>query len=209
MHRFKILLLVISLFFTRTYGQSSDKMKEYFAEPIMMDTLSTLFIPILYDAKLFSSEKIAVFGNYYANILIYDFKVDQYRKLFPRDTFIEPIVLDNIEYSGKTWARGKNVSRDWVFYKVKSVDYTGNGKIDELDPTILFVSTRNGTGLKRLTPENEHVISIQFFESQGFALIRLLRDSDGDRSFRGMDKVTYYTKIDLKTLEVGHPIEIR
>jgi len=190
-------------------GQPSAKDSEYFAEPIMMDSLSTMFIPVLYNAKLFSSEKIAVFGNYYANIIVYDFKLDQYRRLFPHNTFIEPIITNDYSYVDKMLQRTKNISKDWVFLSVKSVDYTGNGKIDELDPTVLYASTRNGTGLKRLTPENEHVISLQLFEKQGFALIKLLRDSDGDRSFRAMDKISYYLKIDLKTLELGHPIEVQ
>ena len=77
MTRLIILPLVFILLHCKTHGQPSLKASgEYFAEPIMMDSLSTVFIPVLYDAKLFSSEKIAVFGNYYANIIVYDFKVD-------------------------------------------------------------------------------------------------------------------------------------
>ncbi|HEY3403142.1 MAG TPA: hypothetical protein VGK59_07135 [Ohtaekwangia sp.] len=198
--------LILLLIQTENYGQLKKGEPEYFDAPILMDSLSTLFIPVLYNASLFSSEKIAVSGDYYANIIVYDFKVDQYRPLFPRNTFIEPVTITDYYSRGVTKMR--NRTKDLIFFRVKTVDYTGNKRIDEFDPFVLYVSTRNGTNLKRLTPENENVAGLEIFEKQGFVLVKLQRDSDGDRSFRAVDNAFYFLKIDLRTLEVGHPIEI-
>src|SRR5258706_13766236 len=68
-------------------GQSQKGPDRYFGEPVLTDTLSTLFIPTRYNNDFFSSNKIAFWGDYYANIVVYNYKTDSYKKLFDKDTF--------------------------------------------------------------------------------------------------------------------------
>lgn len=200
-------LLIVTMtvsFITTGYGQDRKRPSQYFDEPIVMDSSSTLFIPIRYDVSLFSSDKLASFGDYYSNIIVYDYKTDQSRPLFTSDTYIESLTPS---HGYKSSSIPQHTSTDWVFYRVKSTDYNGNGKIDVNDPFVLFVSTRTGTNLKQLTHEKEHVASISFFEKLGFILVKIVRDSNGDRNFKP-DDASYYLKIDLKTLGTGNQIEM-
>lgn len=198
-----IVTITVSII-TTGYGQDRKKVSQYFDEPMVMDSSTTLFIPLRYDASLFSSDKLTSYGDYYSNIIVYDYKTDQSRPLFPNDTYIESLTPG---HSYKSSGIPQHVSTDWVFYRVKSTDYNGNGKIDVNDPFVLFVSTRTGTNLKQLTHEREHVASLSFFEKFGFILVKIVRDSNGDRNFK-TDDSSYYLKIDLKTLESGKPIEM-
>lgn len=198
-----IVTMMVSII-TTVYGQDRKKVTQYFDEPMVMDSSSTLFIPIRYDVSFFSSDRLTSYGDYYANIIVYDYKTDQYRPLFPTVTYIESLTPG---HSYKSSSISQHTSTDWVFYRVKSTDYNGNGKIDINDPFVLFVSTRTGTNLKQLTHEREHVASISYFEKLGFLFVKIVRDSNSDRNFKP-DDTSYYMKIDLKSLEAGNPIEL-
>jgi hypothetical protein len=71
------------------------------------------------------------------------------------------------------------------------------------------VSDKQGNNLKALTAPNENVISIDIFDDQNFALIKIQRDVDYDRDFEIEDKGYYLVKVDLKTLTLGNKIELK
>lgn len=186
----------------------SDKMPRYFGEPILTDTLSTVFIPTRYNNELLSTNKIAFWGNYYANIIVYNFKSDTYKKLFELDTYIEAFRGDNeYGYGTMTKEKIKNVTSKWVFLLVKNKDYNDSERIDEHDPSTLFVTTINGENLRSLTDVNEHVVSFEIFNNQGFALLKIMRDRDLDKSFK--KESLYLKKIDLNDLSLGKEIELK
>jgi len=191
------------------FSQTSDKVGRYFADAIVTDSTSTMMFPTTYEWELFTSNKTMTWGNYYANIIVYDFKADTYRRLFPEDVFIEAFDREgNYKYADSFRSRTKNVSRGWIFYRVRSADFNGNGKVDDRDPAVLYSTNKKGEGLKSLTPENENVLSIEIYEKLGFALIRMQRDANHDRDFKNDDKDFYLMKIDLATLKPGNKIEI-
>jgi hypothetical protein len=158
--------LSLLLFFTEGFSQKPTR---YLGEPIWVDSLSTIFFPTRYNEEIFSANKIAFWGDYYANIVVYDFKSDQYRKLFLTDTYIESLAIN--EYSTPRHGQIKNITSKWVFLLVKNKDYNSSGRIDERDPSILFVTNKKGEGLKSLTAENENIISISIYKELGFGLI--------------------------------------
>ena len=91
-------------------------------------------------------------------------------------------------------------SSKWIFYFVK-VDYNNDGKIDKNDPYIIYVSDKKGEGLKSITPLNENTLSIDIYDKQGFALIKLQRDTDGNKKFSYNEWADfYYVRLDLSTL---------
>ena len=181
----------------------------YFGEPILTDSLSTLFIPTRYNEDFFSSNKIAFWGDYYANIVAYNFLTDTYRKMFDKDTFIESLRNNNYSYGSRTTDRIKNVTRKWIFLLVKPKDTNSSGRVDEKDPSVLFAVSADGQTLKQLTDETENVVSLDNFEKQGFLLIKIQRDSDNDKSFKNEDKEFYFRKVNLTDLTLGKGIEIK
>jgi hypothetical protein len=198
--------VVVSLMLTGCYSQSKDSPR-YFGSPIVTDSASTFFFPIHYSEELMSANKIALGGDYYSNIVVYDFLSDTYQKLFEHDTYIKS--LSNLYYSSDLNPQAKNITSKWVFLLVKNTDYNSNGRIDERDPTILFSTTLSGKNLKPITASTENVVSFQLFEKQGFAIARIQRDENGDKSFRDTDSDFYYRKISLNDLSVGKGIEVR
>jgi len=185
-------------------------MPRQFGEPILTDTLSTIFLPTRYNQEFLSSNKIAFWGDYYANIIVYDFKGDTYKELFGADTYIEAFRGNysySYSYSSATKDKIKNITTKWVFLLVKNKDYNGNGRIDEHDPSTLFVATTKGENLKSLTDETEDVVSFEIFGDQGFAMLKIQKDRDADKSFK--NESIYFKKIDLNDLSMGKEIELK
>lgn len=209
--KFKFIIVIGFAFLSNiAWSQNAGKSPQYFGDPILTDSLSTIFIPTRYSQELLSANKIALWGNYYSNIIVYDYKTDNYKKLFLSDTYIEAfkerqrfrddIVKDN---------RLSNITDNWVFLLVKNLDYNENGKIDEDDPSILFVSTIKGEDLKALTTKTINVVSIDIYNEQGFGLIKFQRDTNNDKSFKKEDNDFYFKKISLSSLIFGSAIEIK
>lgn len=180
----------------------------YFGEPILTDSLSTLFIPVKYSGDFLTSNKISLGGEYYANILAYNFVTDTYKKIFDKDTFIESLRENSYSYYVRpNTQKSKNLTSKWFFVSVKTKDTNDNGRIDERDPSVLFAVSLDGHTLKQLTYETENVVSFENFEKQGFILIKIQRDLDNDKSFRTEDKDFYFQKVSLTDLTLGKNIE--
>jgi hypothetical protein len=189
-------------------GFSQKKPARYFGEPILTDTLSTLFIPTRYNEAFLSANKISFWGDYYANIVAYNFKTDSYRKLFEKDVYIESFRGVYYSYNSRTDVKIKNITTKWIFLLVKFKDTNNSGRIDEKDPTILFAASPDGQTLKQLTDETENVVSFENYDKQGFILIKIQRDLNKDKSFKAEDGDFYFRKVNLADLTLGNGIEI-
>ena len=191
-----IFVFIIVLAGLHSSGQSF-KSALYFDDPIVIDSASTVIIPTKYssDWSKFGSDE-------YANIIFYNFKNDTYKRLFEQDTYILP-------YDKKRDKEQKIHSSKYLLLRVKNVDHDKNGKIDDGDPAILYACDLKGENLKALTTENENVLEFTIFDKQNFALIKIQRDLNGDRNFKGDDKDYYYVKLDLNSLSMGSKIEIQ
>jgi hypothetical protein len=210
MNRF-ILTIVLGLIFLTTTGLCQKGPARYFGEPMLTDSLSTLFIPTKYNEEFLSSNKIAIWGDYYANIVVYNYKTDTYKKLFEQDTFIESFRAsrNSYGYSIRSGEKIKNLTSKWVLLLVKPTDTNESGRIDERDPSVLFAVSTNGEVIHQITNEAENVVSFDVFNDQGFALIRIQRDSNQDKSFKNDDKAYFYRKVDIMDLSLGKEIELR
>jgi hypothetical protein len=208
MKKINLILPFILCQFINGQCQTSVKYPRYFAEPIMTDSASTLFLPTRYNEEFLSVNKILIGGDYYANIVIYDFIQDTYKKLFEVDTYIKSF-QGSLSYMEQLNPKPKNVTSKWVFFLVKNKDSNDNRRIDERDPTVLFVTSSSGKDLKPLTPETENIVSLQLFEKQGFGLIKIQRDLNKDNSFKMEDTDFYFRKINLNDLSLGRPIELK
>lgn len=206
--RKNVIGFIMILFSITGFGQSSSKGVNYFADPIMTDSLSTIMIPVKIDVTILNSGKIG-YGEHYSNVIIYDFKTDSSKRLFQDDTFIKGFQKEYDHYNRSKTDKSDFISDKWIFYFVKSVDYNRNAKIDTDDPYILYVSDRKGNGLKPVTKNNENATSIELYDTQGFALIKLQRDLDKDNDFESDDKDYYYIRLDLNTLSLGNKIELK
>lgn len=200
--------LLLGLTILTTDGLCQKRPARIFGDPIMTDSLSTLIIPTRYNEELLSSSKIAFWGDYYANIVAYNFRTDTYKKVFDKDTYIESLRGNNYSYATRTADKIKNITGKWIFLLVKTKDTNNSGRVDEKDPSVLFAVSPDGQTLKQLSDETENIVSFNNFEKQGFLLIKIQRDSDNDKSFKAEDKEFYFKKVNLSDLTLGKGIEI-
>lgn len=205
-----ILTFSISLFCFFTWSQKSSKTPIYFAEPIMVDSNSTVIIPTRYDSDLLSASKFANWNSFYANIIFYDFTTDVSKHLFSDDTFIRSFTNNYPQnYRYDRTLKPKNLSSNWIFYFVTPTDYNKSGKIDSNDPCILYVSDKQGNKLKALTSSSENAVSIEIYQDQDFALVKMQRDEDANGDFDSNDKNFYYIRLNLDNLSLGNKIELK
>lgn len=197
----------LALAISTTFGQKGPA--RYFGEPVLTDSLSTLFIPTRYNEDFLAVNKIALWGDYNANLIVYNFQTDTYIKLFEQDTFIESFRRNNYSNSLRSHEKIKNITKQWVFLLVKTKDTNNSGRIDEKDPSILFAVSTSGQNLKQITTEKENVVSFEVYEKQGFLLVKIQKDTNNDNSFKADDKEYYYRKVSLTDLTLGNAIEIK
>jgi hypothetical protein len=202
-------LLLLALTIVATRGLCQKGPARYFGEPILTDSLSTLFIPTRYNEAFMSVNKMAFWGDYYANIIVYNFKTDTYKKLFDKDTFIASLRSNHYGYPNRVNDKIKNITSMWILLLVKTKDTNNSGRIDENDPTVLFAVSPDGQIIRQLTDESENVVSFDTFEKQGFVLLKIQRDSNNDKSFKTEDKEFYFRKVDLTDLRLGEAIEMK
>lgn len=203
------LMWILILISGSVLGQKSSDIAFYFDNPIVVDSASTIVIPTRYNSDLLSSNKIELWGDVYANIIFYNFKTDYSKKLFTNDTYIMSFSGSRYSYNFDNRLAKSNFTSQYLFYRVKNFDRNGNGRIDDKDPAILYVSDIHGNNLKALTNSNENVLAFDIFEKQGFILVKIQRDFDNDLDFENADKDYYYTKLDLNTLTFGNKIELK
>ncbi|MCE3226790.1 MAG: hypothetical protein K0S32_1341 [Bacteroidetes bacterium] len=204
--KFYFIAATFSLVFPSFSQKSSPSY--YLDNPTMLDSASTIIIPTRYNSDFLSTNKIASWGDYYSNIIFYNFVNDSYKKLFEKDTYIAGF---NSHYYSKydMSNQKKNSTAKLFFLRVKNVDHNQSGRIDSYDPTLLYICDHLGNNLKSLTTANENVLSIEIYEKQNFALVKLQRDYDKDGDYENEDKDFYYVKLDLNTLTFGTKIEIK
>jgi hypothetical protein len=201
----QITLLLIPLF--GLHAQQKKIPDRTTGEPMLIDSANTVFIPLLYNESLTSSDKLAAWGAYYANFIVYEASKDLHRRLFERDVYIGVFPLANenrVHQRMFLHPRGS----DHILLAVKNKDTNRNGKIDNDDPSMLFTCTTRGEELEQLTDVSDNFVKLVLFEKQGFAIMTFQRDSDQDGSFRSNDKEFYLRKLDLKTMKLGQIIEV-
>lgn len=198
-----LLITTFSIFNCLLFSQSSNKIE--FGHPNFTDS-STIIIPIEYDTPFMSGSK-SLSNHSYANIIFYNYKTDERKYLFDKNVYIASFNQRSFSYydpKSKT-----TIGKKIILYSVKNVDYNQNGKIDENDPTLLYVSDLNGSNLKCISSTSENVASYELFEKQNFALIKVQRDQNNDKNFKSDDIDYYYIKLDLANLTLGNKIELK
>lgn len=168
-----------------------------------------MVLTVQYNAELYS-KKISL-TDYYGNLIFYNFKSDTQTKLFENDTFIKPFRNPNYYYSNNPQFQSvlpKNFTSKYLLLLVYEIDFNQDKMIDEADPAYLFACHLDGTNLKRVTPVDENAESFEVFDNEGFILVRMQRDFNGDKKFTYKDKDFYYLKIDFSTLEIVGKIEM-
>ena len=205
MQTMKKLLIALILLQHLAIGNSQDKDNEkYMGNPMIANSssISGLIIPVLYKPHGIMIGDDILF-DHFADIIFYNNKTGSVKRLFNKDMYIKPFHFD---YNPINSYHNTVYSSKWIFYFVKA-DYNNDEKIDKNDPYTIYVSDKKGEGLKSITQLNENALSIDIYDKQGFALIKLQRDIDGNKKFSYNEWADfYYVRLDLNTLTLQDKI---
>jgi len=90
---------------------------------------------------------------------------------------------------GEECEKGESLaSCDWLYWEIHDKDTSGDGVIDTDDALVPYVSELDGTGLRRMTPEGAHLVSVVRDPQAGYVL-QTQTDADGDGVFSPRDPV--------------------
>jgi len=77
---------------------------------------------------------------------------------------------------------------DRLYWEVREEDTNGDGAIDSDDALVPYISTLDGSDLRRMTPPGTHLVSIAWDPDLGYFL-QAATDADGDGHFGPRDPV--------------------
>ncbi len=204
------IFLLVAITSLPTYSGSFGR--NGFGRPFLSDSSSVVMIPVFEASNTFSSKLSA--GNSYTNIIVYDYKTKQSKRLFKKSTKITEIItgskLNGIDgISNCQNEEIKNIERNEIFILAKDVDTNDDGEFDYEDPTILYLCKKNGTGLIKVTDSKISVDDVYQFYDQNMALIKYKVDSDNDREFTNDDDEYGYLRLDLKEYKIVDTLELK
>ncbi len=188
MKKILFLLLVVNM----TVFAQNGKMK--LGDAIVVEATGTVLIPEMSEEDIFSK---ALFGAHYTNILVTNSKNKGSIKLFDRNVNVFPF-KPNGESNNEN--KNRSFSSKWIFLLVQDVDLNGNGKISDVDPVSLFVTDLEGKELKRLTNKTLKVKNFYVSEKNGFILVKIQSDTNGDNKLTSKDRC-YFSMYDFNTLK--------
>ena len=88
-----IWLFTLSLIFLNcSESESQIKSVRFVENTIVTDSTSTLFIPTRYIEEMLSTNKIALGGDYYANIIVYDLYTTLIRSSLRKTYLLSPCI---------------------------------------------------------------------------------------------------------------------
>ncbi|BAT56399.1 hypothetical protein NOS3756_54040 [Nostoc sp. NIES-3756] len=98
----------------------------------------------------------------------------------------------------------KPIIRAW-FYQIIDQDTNKDKNLNQEDAVIGYMSDLSGKNLKQVTPNNTRIINWVVLPSQNIILIKILKDSNNDNKFTGVDR-TNFVRVSLDNPSIGTEI---
>lgn len=176
--------------------------KFQYNNPMFIDSTNQVILPIT--TKKQSTRKMINKSSYYErerakywNILFYNSKTGKTNLLTETKMIISDFDF-NLRNTGKILSNS-------ILYKISSIDYNKDEKLNHQDPEFLYISKNDGTDLKQISPKNENLESYSIIPNSDQIIIRTKRNINDNLNFDNEDEIIWY-KIDLKLN--SKPIEI-
>ncbi len=167
-----------------------------FAEPQSVDSSPIVIYPLMlqtesYGGSSYGSGRGGERGGYW-NLVFYNTETQRQTLLTAdKKIFIHSINLESPSSSSGSskslWAGGINVYRNNIIYTAVANDYNRNKKLDEDDPTYLFVSNRDGTSFRQISPDAYSINSWEAVEGTTKIIMQGKRDDNLDKEFNDDD----------------------
>lgn len=182
----------------------AQKIEVNYSEPIQVDSSAYFMIPELIDndnRDAYGKGKGYLLGGAYRDIYFYNSATNQSKKLFGTT-----LSLISSFYSGRSYYYDRysddhdkmpeNILPQHILYLARTADYNGDKALDSEDPAYLYLSTKTGGQLTKITPDGMNVVSWKLSTDKKLILVKLQQDKNGNRKFGQGDDDVYY-RVDL------------
>lgn len=201
-----LLLLLFMLAATATSAQDYKIRKQSFDNYRELDSTSWLLVTVQWDNNPRVDDiKVDGYGEE-QNILFYDPETDEQHFLFAnRLQIIKRYEGHLLQRRSRSDTSARPANKAHIYYTVIDEDYNKDNKLDSNDPSYLYMSRFDGTGLTRLTPEFYDLQTYRYIERSNIILATLTLDENKDGKFNNNDAEVLY-KIDLNDLSKSREV---
>lgn len=166
-----------------------------FAEPQTIDSSHIVIYPLVLEKEAYGSGFSSGSGGQrtsYWNLVFYNTET-QNQNLLTTD---KKILISSINFGSSSsssyssddlWTNGINVYKNNIIYTVVANDYNANKQLDGNDPTYLFVSNRDGTNFRQISPDNYNINSWEVVKGTTKIIMQGQKDNNGDKVFNEND----------------------
>ena len=165
-----------------------------FAEPQTIDSSHIVIYPLILEKETYSSGYSSGSGGQrtsYWNLIFYNTET-QNQNLLTTD---KKILISSINFGSSSsssddlWTSGINIYKNNIIYTVVANDYNANKQIDGNDPTYLFVSNRDGTNFRQISPDSCNINSWKVVKGTTKIIMQGQKDNNGDKVFNENDAI--------------------
>ena len=160
-----------------------------FADPQMIDSSHIVIYPLILEKGSYGSSYVSSSGGQrtsYWNLIFYNTET-QMQNLLTRD---RKVLIYSINFGSSSssssvepWANGINIFKENIIYTAVAKDYNANKQLDEDDPTYLFISNRDGTNFRQISPDNFNIVSWEVVKGTTKIIMQARRDNNSDQVF--------------------------
>ena len=165
-----------------------------FAEPQTIDSSNIVIYPLILEKETYGSGYSSGSGGQrtsYWNLIFYNTET-QNQNLLTTD---KKILISSINFGSSSsssddlWTSGINIYKNNIIYTVVANDYNANKQIDGNDPTYLFVSNRDGTNFRQISPDSCNINSWKVVKGTTKIIMQGQKDNNGDKVFNENDAI--------------------
>jgi len=219
MLKFFLLVLIAGLFTSCSEKDSAVNLQEQikkdttlkaqqllYAQPIPVDSSGVVIYPLILQKGFERGSYLESSGGArtsYWNLIFYNTQTGSQTILTDKK-----IVINSIDFgydAGTALPDGISIYKDFILYRAVSADYNGNKVLDDEDPGSVFVSRRDGTDFRLISPADYNIISWQTLKRSSKLLLQGQKDNNGDKKFNGED-VTIPLIVDLNSTGQAVPV---
>ncbi|MDX2279796.1 MAG: hypothetical protein NW218_09420 [Saprospiraceae bacterium] len=162
-----------------------------FAQPQMIGNSQIVIYPLILEKETYAigySGGKGVQRTRYWNLIFYNTET-QNQNLLTTDKkiLISSINWNDSPSSDDLLTSGFNVYKNNILYTVVANDYNANNQLDENDPTYLFVSNKDGTNFRQISPDSCNIDSWEVVKGTTKVIMQGQKDHNEDKVFDEKD----------------------
>lgn len=170
-----------------------------FANALPVDSSAWVIYPLVFERRTEDGGSLSSYKSYrgettsYWNLVFYNVETGV-RRLVTND---KRLLIYTINTGSSLYSSSSNIGHseenihifnNYIFYTVVANDRNADGLLNEKDPNYLFVSGKDGSGFRQLSPDNYNITTWQVVKGTSKIILQGQLDDNKDNIFNYQDK---------------------